>query len=349
MLAGTPGRAGSHVFVLRVSDAAGNTTTQECRLEVQPKPLEIERPCPLDAAELGSFYREYALAEGGIAPYRWRTEGSLPPGLSLNAAGEIGGIATAAGEYPFTLIVEDARRVELRKTCSIAARVPALPDIRINVPRGVNSDVPVDIQLSRTYSLPILADLILTSEANTGAADGEANLPDPAVQFVPGGRLVRLTIPAGTRTLRARLSSLGTVAARHQIRLERVTTGGQQQVTVPAPATIEVPRSAPVLSDACYTTASNILNVQLTGVSSTRELTALAIDLNGKRITDTPILPVAAEYFTAPQTVRNGGSFRVDVPLVVEQPGFDVQVSSLKVEVSNSAGTSAARDVRRCN
>ncbi|MBM3783258.1 MAG: hypothetical protein FJW30_02805 [Acidobacteria bacterium] len=349
MVAGTPTRPGTHTFTLRVADSNGNATTQDCRIEIQPKPMEIERPCPLTTAELGRFYREHALVEGGIAPYRWRALGTLPAGVTLGADGWFSGTPASAGEFPFTLAVEDARRVEIRKTCSMTARIPTLPDFRVVAPRGVNSDVPVDLQLSSPYPLPISGDLILTSEPNTGASDGEANQADPAVQLLPGGRQVRFTIPAGTRSLRYRLTSLGTVAARHRLRVEKLVVGGQPQVLVPPPAILELPRTAPTLSDACYTVAGNVLNVQITGSSSTRELTAMSVELNGKQLTDTPILPVAAEYFTGALTVRNGGSFRIDVPLIAEKPGFDVQVSSLKATVSNSAGTSATRDVRRCN
>ncbi len=348
-ISGTPTVPGSHTFALRVADSNGNATTQQCRLTVQPDQLEIQRPCPLADARVGQFYREHALVEGGIAPYRWRTEGRLPAGLAIGADGWFSGTPTTTGEFPFTLIVEDQRRTEVRKTCTVTSKIPTLPDLRLVIPRGVNSDIPVDLQLDRAYPLPISGDLVLTSEANTGAADGEVNIADPAVQFLPGGRRVRFDIPAGQRALRLRLASLGTVAARHQIRFDRVMIAGQSQVAVPPPAVLEVPRTAPALTDACYTTAAGVLNLQLTGSSSTRELTALTVDLNGKEINSTPIAAIAFDYFAAPLTVRNGGSFRIDVPVVVEAQGFDVIVSTLRARVSNAVGNSPSRDVRRCN
>ncbi len=72
-------------------------------------------------------------------------------------------------------------------------------------------------------------------------------------------------------------------------------------------------------------------------------------DLNGKTIADTAIAPLSFDYFSNPATVRNGGTYRLDVPVVAEKTGFDVQVASLKARVANRLGATATRDVRRCN
>ncbi len=349
-VAGTPTEPGSASFRLRVSDGAGNTTTQECNLFVRPEPLQIQRPCPLSDAQVGSLYREYALAEGGIPPYRWSAEGRLPAGVSLGADGRFTGIPSTSGEYPFTLILEDFRQTQMRRLCTVTAKIPALPDLRLAVGAGAGStNIPIDITLAKPYPLPITADLVLTAEANTGASDGEVNKADPAVQLLPGGRLARVEIPAGSRLFRVRLASLGTVAAKYRISLERLMVAGQSQAAVPAPVQLELARSIPVLSDACYTTSANYLNVQLTGQTSTRELTALTLELNGKNITDTPISPLSFDYFSNPTTVRSGGAFRLDVPVLVEKPGYDVQVATLKATISNRLGTTASREVRKCN
>jgi hypothetical protein len=345
---GTPTEPGDANFRLRVSDGAGNAASQDCRLFVRPEVLQIQRPCPISDALVGSFYREYALAEGGIPPYTWRAEGRLPAGITLGADGRFSGTATAAGQYPFTLILEDLRRAETRQTCTMTAKIPSVPDLRIDVGAGT-TNIPVDVTLSKTYSLPITGELVLTTEANTGASDGEVNKADPAVQLLPGGRRTRFEIPAGARSARVRLASLGTVAAQHQISVQRLTIAGEPQIAVPSPALLELPRAIPVLSDACYTTAGNVLNVQITGQTSTRELTNLTLELNGKNLTDTPVAALSFDYFSNPSTVRNGGAFRLDVPIIAEATGFDVQVSSLKALVANRLGATAFRDVRRCN
>ena len=51
----------------------------------------------------------YLRALGGVPPYEWSIEeGSLPPGLSLTAAGTIAGTATSSGTSSFTVQVKDA-------------------------------------------------------------------------------------------------------------------------------------------------------------------------------------------------------------------------------------------------
>ena len=91
------------------------------------------------------------------------------------------------------------------------------------------------------------------------------------------------------------------------------------------------------------------MNVQLTGQTSTRALTALTLDLNGKTLTDSAISPIAYDYFANATNIRNGGAFRIDVPVVVEPAGYDVVVSTLQARVANRLGSTAKRDVKRCN
>jgi hypothetical protein len=348
LVAGTPSVPGEASFRLRVSDGAGNTTVQECKLFVRPEPLKIERPCPLSDAQVGSFYREYTLATGGVPPYRWRAEGRLPAGIALGADGRFTGTASGPGVFPFTLILEDFRRAETRQSCTVTAKIPALPDLRLTAGSG-STNIPIDIGLAKPYSLPVTGDLVLTAEPDTGASDAEVNKADPAVQLLPGGRRTRFEIPAGARSARVRLASLGTVAARYRISVERLAVAGEPQVVVPAPVQLELARAVPALSDACYTVAGNVLNVQLTGQTTTRELTNLTLELNGKVITDTAIAVISFDYFGNPATIRNGGAFRLDVPVVADKPGYDVQVTTLKARLSNRLGTTASRDVRRCN
>lgn len=347
-IAGTPVEAGDAVFRLQVSDGVGNTASQTCQLFVRPEPLQIHTPCPISDAMVGSFFHEYAAAEGGNPPYRWRVEGTLPAGIHLDAAGQLSGTAAVPGEFPFTLILEDARRAEMRKSCAVTAKVPPIPEMRIMLGAGT-TNIPLDVSLSSPYALPIKGDLVLTAEPNTGAADSDVNRPDPAVQLLPGGRRYSFEIPPGMRSARARLTSLGTVAAIYRISVERLSVAGQLQFALPSPAQIELPRAVPTLTNACYLMSGNILNVQLTGSTNTRELTGVTLDLNGKNISDTPIVSLAYDYFSNPATIPNGGTFRMDVPIVAEKSGNDIQVSSLKAAISNRIGTTPVRDVRRCN
>jgi hypothetical protein len=63
----------------------------------------------LPAATGGHSYTATLAATGGVTPYSWSVlPGTLPPGLSLSAAGVISGIPDVAGTYAFTVTVTDA-------------------------------------------------------------------------------------------------------------------------------------------------------------------------------------------------------------------------------------------------
>lgn len=63
----------------------------------------------LPAASVGVAYSGALVVSGGTAPYAFSVvAGSLPPGLSVNAAGVFSGTPTAAGNFVFTVRVTDS-------------------------------------------------------------------------------------------------------------------------------------------------------------------------------------------------------------------------------------------------
>lgn len=62
----------------------------------------------LPSAIVGVFYSATLSASGGVPPYTWTViSGALPPGLSLDTAGNITGTPTTQGTYNFTVQVVD--------------------------------------------------------------------------------------------------------------------------------------------------------------------------------------------------------------------------------------------------
>ena len=68
---------------------------------------------------VGSLYLLTFTASGGTAPLTWSSTGTLPPGITLNSAGVMLGTPSAAGTFPFTVIVTDSKQVAASKSFSL--------------------------------------------------------------------------------------------------------------------------------------------------------------------------------------------------------------------------------------
>lgn len=87
-------------------------------------------PATLPNGTVGAVYAQTLSASGGTAPYVFTpTSGTLPPGLTLSAAGVLSGTPTTAGSFTITLRASDATGCfgELSFPMSISTAVPALP------------------------------------------------------------------------------------------------------------------------------------------------------------------------------------------------------------------------------
>jgi hypothetical protein len=86
-----------------------------------PGPLSITTTS-LPNGTVGSAYSQSVIASGGTPPYAWslvQGQGTLPPGLSLSAAGAITGAPTTAGTYNFTVKVTDNVAATAQKALGI--------------------------------------------------------------------------------------------------------------------------------------------------------------------------------------------------------------------------------------
>jgi len=353
-LSGVPTVPGASTFTVAVRDGNGLVATQQCDQFVTPKPLRILGDCPLPAATVGSFYRAHALPDGGVPPYRFRAEGQLPPGLTLGADGWLSGTPGAPWGGDITISLEDARRAGVRRTCALAADLPLLTDLRLSgapslaAPAG--GAIPIALQLARPYPLPISGTLLLETQADTGVSDDRQNQPDPAVVFAANGRRqLNFSIPAGQRRFAATVAGPGTVAGYVSVSVSRLEIAGQTQAVVPGAARLTVPRTAPVLTDACYALTGGELALRLTGFSSTRDLTEIAVFLNGAEVKDLNVASYATDYFTNDLSIRTGGAFQLDIPIPLAPSADPIRVESLRFTLQNKAGASGERTARACN
>ena len=115
---GTPTVSGTFPFTVQVTDSASPTPD----VATVPLTLSISEPGPLQVttttlypgtqqypATQGVSYFAALQSSGGFGPYTWSlASGTLPPGLTLSATGELTGYPSTSGSYSFTVQVIDS-------------------------------------------------------------------------------------------------------------------------------------------------------------------------------------------------------------------------------------------------
>lgn len=126
----------SYEIILTATDSSGLTgsTSVHLPLNAPPCPTIDLSPATLPDAMVGIAYLETIVASGGMAPYGYSVSaGSLPPGLSLNAAtGTISGTPTTAGTFDFTITATDSDLCTGSRDYSIAVADVGCPVITLS-------------------------------------------------------------------------------------------------------------------------------------------------------------------------------------------------------------------------
>lgn len=162
----------------------------------------------LPNGEAGATYSAALQAIGGTAPYTWTiSSGNLPTGLTL-ASGMITGTPTAAGDYTFTVKVEDSSTpVKKDDTKSFTVNIAAAGTVQIitaELPDGMKS-APYTVTLQAVggtapYQWTITAGSLpggLTLNAVTGEVSGT---PAANGNFNITVKVTDSANPAGTKT-----------------------------------------------------------------------------------------------------------------------------------------------------
>ncbi|MCZ6689044.1 MAG: putative Ig domain-containing protein [Planctomycetota bacterium] len=119
-----------------------------------PVPLSITTSNLPDAVE-GSPYSFNLAASGGFLPYMWSLDsGSIPGGLSLDAAGLISGTPTVNGPFPLVVRVTDSFSPVATTTASLTLTVqPALAVTTTSLPDGAEG-TPYFFSLAASGGIP---------------------------------------------------------------------------------------------------------------------------------------------------------------------------------------------------
>ena len=122
-ITGTPTKAVTRTFTVRVTDGAGAQARQAFSLEIGPPlPLVITSGACCASGTVGVAYHTNFFATGGVQPYKWSIPaGQLPPGLALIARPPAGisGTPTTAGTFTFTVAVTDKTGTQTTEPGSI--------------------------------------------------------------------------------------------------------------------------------------------------------------------------------------------------------------------------------------
>jgi hypothetical protein len=105
-ISGTPTDVASASFTVQVADSTGLTAAGAFGFNVAP-PLPLTIPfSSLPTGYIGSIYQATLTPSGGVPPFTWTVNGTLPAGL-LFTGSAIAGLPLAAGDSTFTLSVAD--------------------------------------------------------------------------------------------------------------------------------------------------------------------------------------------------------------------------------------------------
>jgi hypothetical protein len=119
-ISGAPAVTGASAFTVQVRDGQSQTAQKAITITVLPPALEVLTASAPPGQVSAPFSLQLA-ATGGRGPYTWSiASGALPPGLSVaSSIGVLSGTPVAAGDYTFTLEVNDMDSRRARKTLSM--------------------------------------------------------------------------------------------------------------------------------------------------------------------------------------------------------------------------------------
>jgi len=128
VLSGTTATAGPFGFTVAVTDSNGVSASAVFSLTVSaPAPPSITT-ATLPGGTVGAGYQQTLQASGGVQPYQWSvTQGALPAGLTLSAAGVLSGTPTTAQTASFTVTVTAGAAGSVSKAFSVTIQAAPPP------------------------------------------------------------------------------------------------------------------------------------------------------------------------------------------------------------------------------
>jgi hypothetical protein len=183
--------------------SASTTHFSQFVAAVTETPIFITSSPSLPQATVGVAYSQSFTATGGTPPYTWSVPAasSLPPGLSLSAAGVLVGIPTVANDFAFFVAVSDSASDAVEMAVSLTVvppnnPVPVLGAVApSSVPQGSGDTV---VALTGTGFVPtaqVLWDIAPLPTTFIGATQLAASIPSGYL-VTPGSHQISIANPA---------------------------------------------------------------------------------------------------------------------------------------------------------
>ena len=374
-IAGTPAaNAATSSFTVQVvgSDFATTATKATANLSITVNAALSITTTALPAGTVGTPYAANTTlaATGGTPPYTWTQVSlpvvgvlpvnsgvGLPTGLSLATNGAITGTPTATNTWNFRVQVKDSASTPAIITADLSILINAAttpPAVTVTVTGATSAisgkQLPVTASAATATTLALNGALTLTFTSGvTNATD------DPAIQFVQqntvtGSRQVTFTIPAGQTqavfTNGATVVATGTVAGTITLTTTSLSDSNGNAVTPPAPVTIVIGPTAPMITKVTAASGAGTLTVAVTGFSPTREIKSMAfhfVPTTGTTLAQADVtVDVSSQfatYYSGAASKAFGSQFTVTVPFTFAASG--IPVVAVTADMTNSIGTSA--------
>ena len=191
VITGTPTQSGTFAFTAQ-ANATGASATKQLSVFVIA-PLAIQTLVGKTPPETGLTAKRLVdaplatgvTAVGGRAPYTFSTEGTMPPGLTLDpATGKITGAGTTAGRYAFTVTATDSAGTK----ASVEWNVTILPLLDFRKGKGL----PIG-HLNKRYS----ARIPVSGKQSSTAEFAIAGKIPPGLELDDTGRLTGKLLKTG--------------------------------------------------------------------------------------------------------------------------------------------------------
>ena len=284
-LSGTPTAGGSFTAAVTVRDTVATQTPRNFTLVINPAPTVSTASVP--NAGLSQPYSGATLAAaGGTAPLgNWAvSSGTLPPGITLSAAGVLAGTATTASTYNFSVTVTDAAgAVSAARALTIVVGAAPVPSALSLANGGTAGRADAGDSVSITFSQALNANSFC-SAWGVGSVNGSLSANgDVVVTITDAGANDVLTVTSGSCTF-----NLGSVAL-----------GGNYVATN---QTLTFSGNGANKSSISWNATTRVLQIILgaiTGTSSTGVAAAAPVYTPSTAIVSTPNgIPLAAASFT---------------------------------------------------